>query len=189
MKEFYLIILFIVILVTYIRLEHIDISFFTNKCTNKVLTKKTHINKLLNALSFIHETFEKNKIWYIIIAGTLLGAVRHNEIIPWDDDVDIAISHVDANKIWKLRDYFYKNGFLLQKKWKLLRIFAGTNSNEPFVDIFVWDISKNRTVRCILKNKKRYECENDCCFLKRTNTWWWGEYFKKVDLNPRKLYK
>lgn len=44
------------------------------------------------------EVCKKHNLKYYAYGGTLLGAVRENGCIPWDDDIDVAMFRYDFNK-------------------------------------------------------------------------------------------
>lgn len=45
----------------------------------------------LDLLKEVDKVLTEEKVEYSIMFGTLLGLLRHNDIIPWDDDIDIII--------------------------------------------------------------------------------------------------
>lgn len=53
----------------------------------------------LDLLSKFDEFCCNNNIHYYAFAGTLLGAVRHKGFIPWDNDIDVAVSRNDYEKM------------------------------------------------------------------------------------------
>ena len=56
--------------------------------------KKIQLNILRNFKKYCDE----NGLEYFLLAGTLLGAVRHKGYIPWDDDIDVAMPLPDYIK-------------------------------------------------------------------------------------------
>ena len=51
--------------------------------------------RLLDMLTAFHQVCQDHQLRYYITCGTLLGAVRHQGFIPWDDDLDVAMPRED----------------------------------------------------------------------------------------------
>ena len=71
---------------------------------------KTNRDKTLNALQKIEleglkeidRICRKYNIKYSLGGGTCLGQVRHGEIIPWDDDIDVDMTAENYDKFMKV---------------------------------------------------------------------------------------
>lgn len=139
----------------------------------KHITKKQS-DDLYRLLKFIHDTLVDNGITYWIIGGTLLGAIRHQGLIPWDDDGDIAILRRDSKKFEKLRPLFEKAGYGIdnetEKGTKCLKNHSCSyliSGKELSCDVFIMEEDKKG--RVTFADPYWTEAENGgvkCYFLK-----------------------
>ena len=73
------------------------------------MTEFTELQKvIIETLFEFHLFCEKHNLVYHLGGGTLLGAIRHKGIIPWDDDIDVDMPRHDYERFLKLSDTFPK---------------------------------------------------------------------------------
>ncbi|MBD5408325.1 MAG: LicD family protein [Treponema sp.] len=70
------------------------------------VSREEYINTLKQELLFIDKLCSEQNIKYFIYYGSLIGAIRHHGMIPWDDDIDIVMPRNDYERFL---DYFRKN--------------------------------------------------------------------------------
>ncbi|MCX6194269.1 MAG: LicD family protein [Cytophagales bacterium] len=69
-------------------------------------------SRMLEILIDIDSICIKNGINYWITSGTLLGAYRKGEFIPWDDDIDVHILHQDVPKLKQILCSDFKGKYI-----------------------------------------------------------------------------
>lgn len=91
---------------TYIEPQHayyknvgIDVSYTQERCISLGYERRPgdekHLAEEKQAFIAIIQALEKNEILYWADCGTCLGAYRYGGVIPWDNDLDIAILEKD----------------------------------------------------------------------------------------------
>lgn len=70
----------------------------------------------LDLLSVFQQFCETHNLRFFLGFGTLLGAVRHQGFVPWDDDVDILMPRRDFEKLKNLCDEILEPYFLQSER-------------------------------------------------------------------------
>ena len=90
----------------------------------------------LEILTEFDKAARKYGLKYTLCAGTLIGAVRHQGFIPWDDDIDVMMPRPDYEKLIRLNRK--------KKLWDdrlLLKSFEDGNLEAPYAKLFDTEIS------------------------------------------------
>jgi hypothetical protein len=93
---------------------------------------------LLRVLYTTCGLLEEADIPYFICDGTLLGALRHGGLIPWDTDCDIAVMEEDAPRLRQLAWSFIVRGLWVYEHAGCFTIQYGVNGiNSLHTDIYL----------------------------------------------------
>lgn len=72
----------------------------------------------LDLLAELDRVCKKNNVKYFACAGTMLGAIRHGGIIPWDDDIDVMLFRSDYIKLCKIANQEFQYPYFFQTEYK-----------------------------------------------------------------------
>ncbi len=113
---------------------------------NRRVTLKESQDVAKKILDVIVRVCNKYNLRYYLMYGTLIGAIRHKNFIPWDDDLDIMMPRDDYNKLVSL---YKENTNLLEG----LELFDPTlNKDYPYM---IGRVS-NPAYKIIMDNEKPY---------------------------------
>lgn len=84
-------------------------------CGYEVSTKMKRIWAMeLDMVEKFVSVCRENGLNYMIMGGTLLGAVRHKGFIPWDNDIDILMPRKDFNRLLEIGPESFKSPLFFQ---------------------------------------------------------------------------
>lgn len=147
-------------------------------------------NKLLEMFKWFHTFCEENDLRYYALGGTMLGAVRHEGFIPWDDDIDVGMPRKDYERFLCLTknlsfgkyvvesidtpamDYFYGYAKIYDRSTTLVEKTRVNIKRGIYIDVFPLDgVGNNRDeIKHVFKpiyKKYQFVVAQTCALAKR----------------------
>lgn len=117
---------------------------------------KSFQEELFDMLVFFDEICKKENIAYFLDSGTALGAVREHDFIPWDDDIDIAITREEYNKLR-----------IVIKKYlpSHMKLIEPTDYDPLFFDFIPKLINQNLPLRPETEEDRQYHNYQNCASI------------------------
>lgn len=115
---------------------------------------------LMQTFKFFLNLCKRHNLTYYACGGTAIGAVRHQGIIPWDDDIDVYMTRSEYERLVSIKDEFegtdyelvdmrdetyQKQGYtfcivkIVHKKSTIWEYEPDTYIQGSYIDIFILD--------------------------------------------------
>ena len=130
----------------------------------------------INLLEEFDGVCKKHGLKYMMLDGSLLGAVRHKGFIPWDDDIDVVMLREEYEKLLKVADEF-KEPFFLQNPLNdkiyrghsqlrdsrtaaiMYKEFCREANQGIFIDVFVADRLPKSKFKMMIQRRRCNSCK------------------------------
>jgi len=164
---------------------------------DRTFNLKKNRDNAIKLLSIVINTLNEFNIKYYLDFGTLIGAIRDNGLIAWDDDIDITLlSEVDYKRIpdvlkkiknkYKLRTYLFTfNSSRLKRKKR---------KNEIYINNVTFTNDENYQIAKVRNNKFWIFGRGNTCIdiffkYKFNNNLYWMAYGKENSIPIEYLYE
>ncbi len=153
-----------------------------------------------NILKTVDKICRENDIQYFLAGGSLLGAIRHHDFIPWDDDLDIGMLREDYEKFKKVCPEFLGEEYVYASphndsgshyhfdKIRLKNTYFSTNYSNNFLiddgvffDIIIYDQTSNK------KFWQKLQIKIITMWARAINVKWYNVPRKKVHYKLTKI--
>lgn len=164
-----------------------------DKHRNERLLSNEEIKEIMTGIMDEIELFcTENGINYFLYYGTLIGAVRHQGFIPWDDDLDICMPREDYNRFIKTfnnaerhyraisietdKDYYLPYAKVVDTNTRLKESVSCTIPIGVYVDVFPLDycpeddLKREKKIQHLIMWRKVLSAKNmEICKDRRLN--------------------